>query len=319
MRRPLHFFVLIMLFALLGANNGSAQSFYYQRVDRPHVFSGGLGASMLYGDMYRPSLDRPMQIGPSASMAYLRRINNRVMLRGEANYYHLRGDDKKSYFEDRKEFDPESDRRGRNLQFTANNFELSATAMIDLLPTYGYTYRLNERTRKVKPAINSFFRPDFTPYLFFGLGVSSNTPKAELDGTRYSLRPLRTEGEQYGAVVLTLPVGVGFRIKTSYKSDLGVEVGYRFTFTDYLDDVSREYIDPANFRGNNIAFRLQDRRPEIGLQPKWDRAANSGVTLRRGNPNDNDGFIIVQVKYYYYLSKGDLQRFVTPRPRNTFR
>jgi len=307
------------LFSLGGFFAAQSQSFYYQRVDRPHIFSGGVGVSMLYGDMYRPSQDRPLQIGASGSLAYLRRLNNRVYIRGEVNFYQLKGDDSKSYFEERKEFDPESDRRGRNLSFRSDNFELSAVAIFDLIPTFGYTYRLNERTGKVKPAINSFFRPDFTPYFFIGLGLTTNNPKAELDGTRYNLRPLRTEGVQYGAVAITFPTGIGLRMRLNYKSDLALEGGYRFTLTDYLDDVSDEYIDPANFSGNRLAMRLQDRRPEIGLEPKWTRAANSGVTLRRGNPNDNDGFFIFQVKYQYYLSKGDLNRFTRPRPRNTFR
>jgi hypothetical protein len=315
MRNAFFLSCFLLLFTLQAVQS---QSFYYQRVHRPHIFSGGVGISALYGDMFRPSIDRPLQIGGAASLGYLRRINRRMYIRAEANFYQLLGDDKESYFEPRKEFDPESDRRGRNLSFRSDNFEFSAVTIIDLLPTYGYTYRLNKRG-KVQPAINSFFRPDFTPYIYFGLGLTTNNPKAELDGTRYNLRPLQTEGVQYGAVTITFPAGAGLRFKLGYRSDLALEGGYRFTLTDYLDDVSDEYIDPASFAGNNIAFRLQDRRPEIGLQPKWQRAANSGVTLRRGNPNDNDGFFIFQVKFQYYLSKGDLQRFTRPRPRNTFR
>ena len=310
---------IALLLTTLVAFDGIAQSFYYQRVDRPHIISGGIGASSLYGDMYRPSADRPMQIGPSASLAYLRRVNDRVYLRGELNYYHLKGDDKLASFEPRKEFDPESDRRGRNLSFRANNFELSATAVIDLIPTYGYSYAVSRRTRKVKPTVNSYFRPSFTPYFFFGLGLTSNTPKAELDGTYHSLRPLQTEGVQYGAVVLTFPTGFGLRVKVNYKNDVGIEGGYRFTFSDYLDDVSNEYIDPNSF-SDPVARALQDRSPEIGLTPKWVKIQNgSGVTLRRGNPTDNDGFFIVQVKWFHYLSKRDLQKFTQPRPRNTFR
>lgn len=311
--------VFSSLLIMLVTQTAQSQSFYYQRVDRPHIFTGGVGASMLFGDMFRPSLDRPMQIGGSASLGYMRRINKRMYVRAEANFYQIKGDDAKSAFEPRKEFDPESDRRGRNLSFRSDNFEFSAVAVIDLIPTYGYTYRLNERTGKVKPAVNSFFRPSFTPYFFLGLGLTTNNPKAQLDDTRYNLRPLRTEGVQYGAVTLTFPAGMGLRLKMGYRSDIALEGGYRFTLTDYLDDVSDEYIDPGNFQGNNIAFRLQDRRPEIGLQPKWQRAANSGVTLRRGDPTDNDGFFVFQVKFQYYLSTGDLKRFTRPRPRNTFR
>ncbi|MFZ6664843.1 hypothetical protein [Peijinzhouia sedimentorum] len=310
--------IALLLTAII-AFDGIGQSFYFQRVDRPHIISGGIGGSMLYGDMFRPSLDKPMQVGPSASISYLRRINERIYLRGEVNYYQLKGDDKLSYFEERKELDPESDRRGRNLSFRANNFEVSATAMIDLIPTYGYSYAVSRKNGRVKPTVNSFFRPNFTPYIFFGLGLTTNTPKAELDGTYYSLRPLQTEGVQYGPVTLTFPTGLGFRVKWNYKNDIGIEGGYRFTFTDYLDDVSDEYIDPSNFRGDPVALRLQDRRPEIGLMSKWQRAATSGVTLRRGDPTDNDGFFIVQVKWFHYLSKRDLQKFTQPRPRNTFR
>ena len=57
---------------------------------------------------------------------------------------------------------------------------------------------------------------------------------------------------------------------------------YRFTFTDYLDDVSTVYIDPNSFT-DPIARELADRRPELGLEP-----ASAGD--KRGNPDKNDGY-----------------------------
>jgi hypothetical protein len=306
---------LLLLVFTLSANS---QSFYFQRIDRPYIITGGLGASTFFGDMHRPSQDRPLEIGPSASLGIMKRFSNQFYVRGEFNYYNIKGDDKNSFVEAKNEFDPESDRRGRNLVFFANNFELSTTAIIDFVPTKGYSYKVSRKNGRLVPTVNSFFRPSFTPYGFFGLAITTNTPKAPLDGTNYKLRPLRTEGVQYGAVLLSLPVGFGLKFKFDYKNDIAIEGGYRFTFTDYMDDVHGIYIDPANFANDPIAFRLQDRRPEIGLPPKWELNQLTGRSLRRGDP-DNDGYFIFQVKWLHYLSKRDIEKFTQPRPRNTFR
>jgi len=75
---------------------------------------------------------------------------------------------------------------------------------------------------------------------------------------------------------------------------VGLEISYRFSFTDYLDDVSTNYRDPLSF-SNPIAAALADRRPEIGL----DKAPTG---TPRGNSKTNDGYLLFGVKVFHELS-----------------
>ena len=59
------------------------------------------------------------------------------------------------------------------------------------------------------------------------------------------LQPLGTEGEgfykgekKYNLTQLAIPIGGGFKYAISNNVRIGIEVGFRKLFTDYLDDVS---------------------------------------------------------------------------------
>jgi hypothetical protein len=69
----------------------------------------------------------------------------------------------------------------------------------------------------------------------------------------------------------------------------GLEVLYRFTNTDYLDDVSTTYAGTAVFPANSTAYLLQDRSYATG------DGSRIGVSGRqRGNSRDKDQFITVE-------------------------
>jgi hypothetical protein len=69
----------------------------------------------------------------------------------------------------------------------------------------------------------------------------------------------------------------------------------RFLQTDYLDDVSGRYIDPAIFAkylsGQDLtnALLLNDR----AIKPQAETAHPGGI---RGNPKNNDAYITFNVK-----------------------
>lgn len=148
----------------------------------------------------------------------------------------------------------------RNLHFRNNLYELSTTVLFDFIENQGLAQR----------------RPDVPiPYLMFGVAAYYHNPQAirpEADvhtGTPYSgskwvdLRPLKTENQDkpYSAVGISIPVGIGVRYKISTSMDVGFEVGYRFTFTDYLDDVGGMYIDLGEF-DDPLVRSLHDRSAE---------------------------------------------------------
>ncbi|MFM6976499.1 MAG: DUF6089 family protein [Sphingobacteriaceae bacterium] len=90
-------------------------------------------------------------------------------------------------------------------------------------------------------------RTRITPYLFTGIGGIIFNPQRRInDGstiTNYELKDYLTEGQEkpYQTMALSIPYGIG--VKYNFKGfwSLIAEVGYRTAFTDYLDDVSKNY------------------------------------------------------------------------------
>lgn len=89
----------------------------------------------------------------------------------------------------------------------------------------------------------------WAPYLFFGIGLFQFRPQARLSGQWTDLPPLRTEGQDPGTMYtltqLNFPAGLGLRYEVSALASVVIEANYRFLTTDYLDDVSTRFIDPA--------------------------------------------------------------------------
>jgi hypothetical protein len=141
---------------------------------------------------------------------------------------------------------------------------------------------------------------NYTPYITFGVGVFNYDPYAYLNGKKYFLRTLGTEGQgsalypdrkPYGSMAICIPFGVGFKYALNERFSLGFEIVHRFTTTDYLDDVSKTYpgsaafpaIPPAPDNTTNPAFLLSDRSYELG--------APIGIKGRqRGNSKQKDQF-----------------------------
>ena len=149
-----------------------------------------------------------------------------------------------------------------------------------------------------------------TPYLTFGIGMFSFDPYAYLGGQKYYLRELGTEGQgspaypdrqPYSNIAAYIPLGLGYKYNLNPKMNIGIEIVYNFTTTDYLDDVSKTYAGINNFptllSGDpSIAALLQDRSYETGTPP-------IGIQGRqRGYKNQNDGFLFVEVMFSMNLS-----------------
>jgi len=94
-----------------------------------------------------------------------------------------------------------------------------------------------------------------TPYVFAGVAVFHFNPYAfDSLGNKIYLKPLSTEGEglaayptrkEYHLTQLAIPLGAGIRWRFTDDITLSYEIGFRKTFTDYLDDVSTSYVDQA--------------------------------------------------------------------------
>ena len=162
---------------------------------------------------------------------------------------------------------------------------------------------------------------DFKTNLILGAGVFYNNPKALYNGSYVSLRPLQTEGVKYSAFQFTLPVGAGLFWTYKRQHRIGVEAVWRFTLTDYIDDVSSTY--PNDTTGMSPeAIALSNRNPELSESPinrnNYGSSLNPDYENIRGSPKGKDSYLVVSVSYSTVL-RGSYKnkRFQATRSRSS--
>lgn len=143
----------------------------------------------------------------------------------------------------------------------------------------------------------------FSPFVFAGLSAFLFNPQATYQGSTYDLQTMGTEGQRAGAgksaysiVNMSIPFGLGFKYNLGGKTTLGGELGYRYTFTDYLDDVSGDYSDLQSIQSSNgtVAAALADRSGEV------NQGTNIGrVGSQRGDAEKKDMFFFVGLSLTY--------------------
>jgi hypothetical protein len=174
--------------------------------------------------------------------------------------------------------------RNRNLSFRNQIIEGSLQGELNF-----FNYQLGNRKFPV------------SPYLFGGVAYYRMRPMAQYRGTWYELQPLGTEGQgtdfgdkKYKTTMFSVPFGVGIKTNLYAIFGLSIEWGIRKTWTDYIDDISGKYADPALLEDYNgeLAARLADRslRKEIS-NDGFD--SNSG--LQRGDPGRKDYYFFTMV------------------------
>lgn len=197
-----------------------------------------------------------------------------------------------------KESDPNlGERYGRNLSFRSRitDFQLA----IEFHPLFLKSYE-NEA-------------PYLSPYFVTGIGLFFFNPQAFLDGHWYFLQPLRLEGQgfaeypghkPYKCRQFNLPLGAGIKYELSAVVHLRFEIVHRILFTDYLDDVSTQYIDASLFQHYlqpaqaAIAQKLYSRMQE--LQPGYRISPG----MQRGDSKDKDAFFTIQLKLGWVFRRG---------------
>ncbi len=101
----------------------------------------------------------------------------------------------------------------------------------------------------------------FSPYTFVGLSYFKFNPKGRLGDNWVALQPLSTEGQgtslnpdvaPYKLSNFAIPFGLGFETVIFKRWGVGIEWGGRYTFTDYLDDVSGTYVN-KQFLGKEVS------------------------------------------------------------------
>jgi hypothetical protein len=218
-------------------------------------FSINPGLSSYFGDLCKGG--ECMTVRPSLGIGYSYRWDRRVSFRSEFNYYRLFSDD---YY------------KQRNFTFRSDNYELYVGLTYDIIP-FSAKYQ---------------YRHSVIPYVFGGAGITHFNPKGKYNGHWYELQPLRTEGNTYSRVTAIIPFGFGARIKVMSCVDLMLEMGFRKTFTDRLDDVSSQNFQSVNSFSSPVASALSN---QTGMGDSY--------TQYRGNPHKKDMYSILQLKVVF--------------------
>jgi hypothetical protein len=193
-------------------------------------------------------------------------------------------------------------RKQRNLDFKTSVLE--ANLNVEVFPTMLFN---NEQD----------YEPRLRPYGLIGAGVFHFDSKGSLtdangNKTWYKLHPLRTEGQgmpeypyskPYNLTQLNVIYGGGLKYYVSERVSAGIEVLYRKTFTDYIDDVSKKYIDPNNYakylnaQDATLAYKLSDKAKGI-IFPGMTRYPEG---TQRGDLKNNDAYFSVLAKIGFRL------------------
>lgn len=311
-----YFVIFTVLYGM--AAELEAQSFNRFRFEEPWSLSLQMGPSQYFGDLYsfwkyKEGIQPDYNIAVSAR--YI--IGTRLKARADISYYQISGSDRAA--------DPVSGRTPRNLNFRARNWEAAALVEYYLKPVKVY----------------NISREFINPYVFAGIGVSSNNPYADYRDQWVPLRPLMTENVRYPAAAVVFPMGVGVKYKINVWMDVFLEGNYRFTLTDYLDDVSvydisdfyEELITDYGTYGegpNPDRLRLsvrQNRYLDENGEPRIDVIRSSKGAARRGSGDPSlpgsegryDGYMTFNLGVEIYLTEDIWDNFIFRRYRNGYR
>ena len=263
---------ILMIVCLLCFQKMQGQSFLRTTYnDRYFTVNAGIGQSAYFGEL-NPRFQLTEGIS-HVNIGLEARLLNHFSARTEFIMYRLSGKD--------SEAADSSFAKQRNLSFKSRNFEANFQVQY-------YFFPYNDIYHKRRP---------IEPFAVAGVGITTNNPKTTFNDAEVKLRGLKTEGVDYGATALVIPVGVGAKIKINQYFNLIIESSYRLTFQDYLDDVSKNYI--GSFE-NELAGILSNRRGEVGIlnQEIYDQLV---VGQPRGNANNNDSYLSIAIKVEYYL------------------
>lgn len=171
----------------------------------------------------------------------------------------------------------------RNLNFSTSLTELAAIVEFNF-----FKYGVDVLDKK------------FTPYVFLGIALTAFEPSARYQGTTVKLRNLQTENQQYGNFATCIPMGMGVKWQFHRHFAFEANVGFRRSYSDYLDDVSTVYPDPAATAQGKGVFVATVTDPSALLSGGAGPVFPPGY--RRGNADYTDWYIIssASISYRFY-------------------
>ena len=196
-------------------------------------------------------------------------------------------------------------RNTRNLNFRNRISEIATTFDLDIYQAY------NLKT-------GSPFRVDFKLYGTVGIGYFTHNPEAEFNGTvatngkKYNqwvaLQPLQTEGVDYSLSGIATILGGGFHFTLDRNIRIGFRALVRLTNSDYLDDVSSNYVDPTLFPNTEqgqlareLAYRADEKADVASYEEKYAAYDARNASWIRGNGDKDDSYFTMNLSVSYLI------------------
>ena len=133
------------------------------------------------------------------------------------------------------------------------------------------------------------------PYFFIGAAFTKHNPKANFNGIPISTASLQTEGKAFLQNIFAIPLGVG--IKTRFNNwGIGLNWGIRKTFTDYMDDISTNYIPVASTTSTSQA--------NIANTTLYSNVDN----IKRGDQYNKDWYVFTGLTIFVNLTPKEVCR-----------
>ncbi len=354
-------FVIASLIIFLGAPELLDAQGYYNRYEyrrKRHEITFGAGASSCLTDVggsdltkqdfeqsdfrntFRSVYDIDLaKTSFTGNFSYIYNLASKITLRLNAAISQISGDDAETQ---------EFYRNNRRLNFNTFLAEVALMSEFAIInERTGNRYNLKTPAGKFLGVKNPL---GIGIYVFGGIGGVYFNPvgfdrfidvNGEIVGfgSKYNLRELRTEGQgtefdtlfarnqSYGPIAMCIPMGIGIKKAFNGNGGIKLEFGFRFTNTDYLDDVSGNYYDWAADSGNETQITMSGtrtghewtligyasdndgnftgwpdgatQRPDLGGPFPYEQTFTfTEPGMQRGNPDNDDSYMFLTISAY---------------------
>ncbi|OIO99195.1 MAG: hypothetical protein AUJ97_09185 [Bacteroidetes bacterium CG2_30_32_10] len=265
-------------------------------------FMGELGGANTIGSNEPKDFDFKA-VRPSFDFGYRLRISDCWAIKTSIFYGMVYGSD---------QLTKEKFRNNRNLSFRSHLGELSSQLE--------FFFMSNQEGHRYKLKTHGYRNIRISPYMFAGIGGFYYNPQAKYfenaNGTSswVNLKDYHTEGQgilptrkKYSNFAFCIPFGVGVTYGWTKYWSIGLEYGFRKTFTDYIDDCSTTYVDPkiyGNVDNSDIhtfmSTKLANPSPTKGdIDSPFYISTQPG--MQRGDPKKKDAYMFAMINIFYKI------------------
>ena len=224
-----------------------------------------IGSSYYLGELNPNHFIAPsFAFGPKVRYNY----DERISLRTAFTHGLIKGNDASS---------TNSFKQDRNFSFSSRMYEIALIGEFNFLP-----YTPVDKNSAIS-----------TPFLFLGFAIANHNPKTTLYGKIVDAKDLNMEGAKYAKNIFSIPIGVGLKMAANRLS-FELTWGIRKTYSDYLDDVSKNYKEKPRSSSSNNSIN-------------YTQYASLG-NVKRGDQFTKDWYVFSGLSIMWSLSKEEICR-----------